>query len=200
MKHPTIKQWLGGLLCAACLLGIGVRHGIGATAQAQAGAPAQAQAPPKAEPGKGVVFTMEEIKKRFVRPDKTGGQQNIITDSYYRLAVQRRPYYEPARMTTYSKVSSHFDDAEMHDAFTQLYFIVDGTGAIVLGGKPPMELVDDRFHQHMGGPTLEGAKTFRVKAGDWVVIPPLTWHQTQADPGQVLVFGLMNINKPKGVD
>jgi mannose-6-phosphate isomerase-like protein (cupin superfamily) len=186
-----------GMLCAACYLaGRATTIGAGVSAQ-EPPAAAAAQAPqPKAVPGQGVYFSIDEIKKRFVTPDKKGSQTNIITDSYYRLAVQRRPYYDPPKETQTSKILSHWDDAEMHERFSQYYFIVDGTGAVLLGGKPQKQN-DGANGQHVGGPTLEGAKAYRVKAGDWVAIPPMTWHMTQPDPGQTLVYGLMNINIPK---
>ena len=186
-----------GLLCAGGYLAVNATGvGVAVTAQAPAAQGRGAAPPPKAELGKGYVFTGEEIKKRFVTPDNKGSQTNLMTDSYYRLAVQRRPYYEPPKMTAASKIASHWDDAEMHEAFSQFYFIVDGTGAVLLGGKPQKQ-TDGANGQHVGGPTLEGATSYRLKAGDWVVIPPMTWHMTEPDPGQTLVYGLMNVNNPK---
>jgi mannose-6-phosphate isomerase-like protein (cupin superfamily) len=86
---------------------------------------------------------------------------------------------------------SHWDDAEMHEDKTQIYIMVAGTGTLALGGTA-QNIRDTPEGQHSGQP-LVGATLQKVKPGDWIVIPPMTWHQTQPDPGQTFVYGMCHI-------
>jgi len=115
----------------------------------------------------------------------------LAWDPEYRVTFQRRPYYDPPKLTAETKMMSQWDDAEMHENKTQVYVILDGTGALALGGEPE-KIVDLPDGQHNGAP-LKGAVIQRVKPGDWIVIPPYTWHQPQPDPGQALVYGMCHI-------
>jgi mannose-6-phosphate isomerase-like protein (cupin superfamily) len=118
------------------------------------------------------------------------GATHLMWDPAYRFTVMRRPYYEPAKKMNSGQVS-HWDDAEMHEDKTQIYIIVGGTGTVALGGTA-MNIRDTPEGQH-GGQPLVGATLQKVKPGDWIVIPPMTWHQTQPDPGQTFVYGMCHI-------
>jgi hypothetical protein len=77
--------------------------------------------------------------------------------------------------------------------------IISGTGQVALGGQPPNVNKNVVNGQHGGEPlgTAEGATLYRVKAGDMVVIPPYTWHQAQADPGQTIRYMKVDIMTPR---
>ena len=51
---------------------------------------------------------------------------------------------------------------------------------------------DEVWLWHSGGP-LTGATNYRVKPGDFAVIPPYTWHQALPDPGQTLTYSMCHI-------
>jgi mannose-6-phosphate isomerase-like protein (cupin superfamily) len=179
-----------GLLCAGCCAAYwasGVRAGVAAQQ-----VPHPAEPGSKAERGKGVYFSVDEIKKKFANP----GQTTIFEDADYRFAVQTRTYHEPMKMTGTSKTLSHWDDADMHETYTQFLFVVSGTGTAYVGGKPE-KMGEARNSTRLGGPTLVGAASYHVKAGDWIVAPPTAWHMINADPGQTVIYGLLNVNPPK---
>jgi mannose-6-phosphate isomerase-like protein (cupin superfamily) len=85
----------------------------------------------------------------------------------------------------------HYAGSEMHENKTQIYMMMGGTGEVALGGKPAMDH-ETPDGQHSGGP-LAGATNYRVKPGDFVIIPPYTWHQALPDPGQTLEYSMCHI-------
>ena len=163
-------------------------------------ASAQAQpAAPRAIDGKGMFFSSEDIQRMFPPADKAGNlppmkiSNHLAWDPFYRFTVMRRQYFEPAQKNEASGEMLHYAGSEMHENKTQIYILSGGTGAVVLGGKPAKErpgpIVDG---QHSGG-MLAGGTSYRVKRGDWIVIPPMTWHLAQPDPGQTLTYGMCHI-------
>ena len=71
---------------------------------------------------------------------------------------------------------------------------MSGSGTLLIGGKPKLDAsAGPGEHRSQ----LIGAEPHHVKAGDVISIPPMTWHMMNADPGQVLVYGLLNVNPPK---
>jgi mannose-6-phosphate isomerase-like protein (cupin superfamily) len=81
---------------------------------------------------------------------------------------------------------------EMHEDKMQLYVILSGSGTQVMGGKPKT-IKDVGEGNHTSPDPLEGGKTYHLKPGDMVIIPPLTWHQTGADAGQSMTYRLIDI-------
>ena len=65
---------------------------------------------------------------------------------------------------------------EIHADQTDVMFILEGSGTVVVGGQP------------MDSPArgIRGGKRFRVVPGDIVNIPFGTWHQTVLEPGESL--------------
>ena len=92
---------------------------------------------------------------------------------------------------------SHYGDGEMHEDHTQLYMILDGTGTVVVGGKATKER-SSTPGQHGGGP-VEGGTAYKVKPGDWILIPPYAWHQALPDPGG-LRYGMVDIYTRTNMD
>jgi mannose-6-phosphate isomerase-like protein (cupin superfamily) len=163
------------------------------TGQAQANQGIRAVQPPtRAEHGKALYFPINEIKAKFVANRQTElSATHLAWDPSYRFTVMTRAYYDPPRLGRVSQEMIHWDDAEMHENKTQIYIMVDGTGIVALGGEPAKDRAS-ADGQHSGGP-LKGATLQRVSAGDWVVIPPYTWHQAQPDEGQTMVYGMCHI-------
>jgi len=175
---------------ATCFVaGLSLRPLTNALAQGKIQAEEDAKNSTRAMNGKWFYISAEDIKKRFVDASPQGAT-HLMWAPEYRFTVMRRPYYDTPKKMNSGQVS-HWDDAEMHEDKTQIYIIVSGTGVLALGGKAE-NIRDTPEGQHSGQP-LVGATMQRVKPGDWIVIPPMTWHQTQPDPGQTFVYGMAHI-------
>jgi mannose-6-phosphate isomerase-like protein (cupin superfamily) len=96
-----------------------------------------------------------------------------------------------------TKVNSVWDDAEMHAGAYDFYVITGGTGEMIVGGKianrQNLQDKDGIIPGEYRGQPIEGGKTFKVKAGDWLLIPPDTPHQPKPDAGG-FSYMIMKIN------
>ena len=84
---------------------------------------------------------------------------------------------------------------EMHEDKTQIYVVLAGAGTQVMGGAPKT-VKDVGEGNHVTDGPLEGAATYHLKAGDVVVIPPLTWHQIESDPDQPITYRMIDVPSP----
>jgi mannose-6-phosphate isomerase-like protein (cupin superfamily) len=64
--------------------------------------------------------------------------------------------------------------AEIHDASDDVYYVLEGTATLTLGGKleTPKEVEPGEWR----GPRIEGGQNFDVKKGDLVIVPRGTPH------------------------
>lgn len=64
--------------------------------------------------------------------------------------------------------------AEIHDASDDVYYVLEGTATLTLGGKleSPKEVEPGEWR----GPRIEGGQNFDVKKGDLVIVPRGTPH------------------------
>ena len=156
------------------------------TAQTSAPSSSAAVVPPgpPVENGEGEVWSSEEQLKTL-ELDRPVAMTIRTWTPQYRIAVMRRARFgDPARVAS-----------EMHEDKTQIYFILSGSGTQTLGGKPST-LIGESDGNHSGVGPLVGGTTHRIKAGDVVVIPPLTWHQTIADEGQAIYYHMVDVRSP----
>lgn len=124
-----------------------------------------------------------------------GGPVHIQTRNFSMFMLYRMHREQPVLSLT--KVNSVWDDAEMHAGAYDFYVITGGTGEMVVGGKIAnrQNLMDKDGPvpgEYRGQPIIDG-QTFKVKAGDWLLIPPDTPHQPKPDPGGFSYF-IMKIN------
>jgi mannose-6-phosphate isomerase-like protein (cupin superfamily) len=124
-----------------------------------------------------------------------GGPVHIQTRNFSMFMLYRMHREQPVPSLT--KVNSVWDDAEMHAGAYDFYVITGGTGEMIVGGKIAnrQNLVDKDGPvpgEYRGQPII-GGQTFRVKAGDWLLIPPDTPHQPKPDAGGFSYF-IMKIN------
>ena len=182
MRNLTTKGIIALVFCAGCLTGVGISHGAGLAAQSAPPAPASTYpggvVPAPQANGKSMYWPAADLKARAA---KAVGSVTLTWSPQYRLTLMKRDYFETPQMTRVSKTMSHWGDGEMHEDMTQIYFMIDGTGAVALGGDA--EKKAQSWAGQWGGGPLKGATIQKVKPGDIVVIPPRTWHQAQPDPG-----------------
>jgi AraC-like ligand binding domain len=124
-----------------------------------------------------------------------GGPVHIQTRNFSMFMLYRMHRDQPVLSLT--KVNSVWDDAEMHAGAYDFYVITGGTGEMIVGGKiaNQQNLTDKDGPvpgEYRGQPILNG-QTFKVKAGDWLLIPPDTPHQPKPDAGGFSYF-IMKIN------
>jgi mannose-6-phosphate isomerase-like protein (cupin superfamily) len=124
-----------------------------------------------------------------------GGPVHIQTRNFSMFMLYRMHRDQPVPSLT--KVNSVWDDAEMHAGAYDFYVITGGTGEMIVGGKIAnrQNLVDKDGPipgEYRGQPIVDG-QTFKVKAGDWLLIPPDTPHQPKPDAGGFSYF-IMKIN------
>ena len=124
-----------------------------------------------------------------------GGPVNISTRNFAIFMLYRLHRDTPVPSLT--KVTSVWDDAEMHAGAYDFYVITGGTGEMIVGGKiANMQNLRDKDGMIPGeyrGQPIEGGQTFKVKPGDWLLIPPDTPHQPKPDPGG-FSYMIMKIN------
>ncbi len=76
--------------------------------------------------------------------------------------------------------------AEWHEKQADVFFIVSGEAAVVLGGT----MVDAKTSGpgEMRAPSIQGGVTVKLGPGDVVHIPARTPHQMQLDPGKKVTY------------
>ena len=63
----------------------------------------------------------------------------------------------------------------MHDASDDVYYVLDGSATLVLGGK--LEAPKETDPGEWRSPRIVDGKTFEIKKGDLIVVPRGTPHQ-----------------------
>lgn len=124
-----------------------------------------------------------------------GGPVNISTRNFSIFMLYRAHREQPVLSLT--KVNSVWDDAEQHAGAYDFYVITGGTGEMIVGGKiANRQNLHDKDGiipgEYRGQPVL-GGQTFKVKPGDWLLIPPDTPHQPKPDAGG-FSYMIMKIN------
>jgi mannose-6-phosphate isomerase-like protein (cupin superfamily) len=76
--------------------------------------------------------------------------------------------------------------AEVHDASDDVYYVLEGTATLTLGGKleAPREVEPGEWRS----PRIIGGQTFEIKKGDLIIVPRGTPHQrTGKDFSMILI-------------
>jgi len=124
-----------------------------------------------------------------------GGPVHVQTRSFSMFMLYRMFRDKPVLSLT--KVNSVLDDAEQHAGAYDFYIFTGGTGEMILGGKianrQNLQDKDGIIPGEYRGQPVVGGQTYKVKAGDWLLIPPDTPHQPKPDPGGFSYF-IMKIN------
>jgi hypothetical protein len=124
-----------------------------------------------------------------------GGPVHISTRNFSIFMLYRAFRDKPVPSLT--KVNSALDDAEQHAGAYDFYVFTGGTGEMILGGKianrQNLQDKDGIIPGEYRGQPVVGGQTYKVKAGDWLLIPPDTPHQPKPDPGG-FSYMIMKIN------
>jgi mannose-6-phosphate isomerase-like protein (cupin superfamily) len=111
-----------------------------------------------------VVLSAQSVAdvERKLHPETNKGHELIGGEGMeLRVAVQHENNLAPA-------------SAEIHDASDDVYYVLDGTATLTLGGTldAPKEVEPGEWR----GPGIKGGQSFDVKKGDLVVVPRGTPH------------------------
>lgn len=100
-----------------------------------------------------------------------------------------RPHY----MSIVHRVG--YTQPEIHELKWDMYFFLEGSGTILIGGERTGWIDDGRptSEQH---PMLTGAQAFQVTAGDIVHVPARVWHQVVLPEGESMTYAILNIMEP----
>ena len=84
--------------------------------------------------------------------------------------------------------------AAVHERDAELFYVIDGSGTMVTGGKLAGEKRTNA--DNLSGTSIESGTTRRVAKGDFVVVPENTPHQITAVDGTLV---LMTFHVPRPV-
>ena len=85
--------------------------------------------------------------------------------------------------------------ASVHETEAELFFVVEGTGTLVTGGKLKEEKRTNA--ENLSGSAIEGGVSKKVSKGDWIMVPAGVPHQfPSVDAGGLT---LMSLHLPKKV-
>ena len=82
-------------------------------------------------------------------------------------------------------------DAELHDASDDVYYVLEGSAQLTLGGKleNPREISSGEWRS----PKIIGGQTFTIKKGDLIIVPRGTPHQRISVKGKEFSMILIKI-------
>ena len=137
----------------------------GASAQTVQTGSAAAQARVPSSPARPFVVmtaqTLAEVERKL-HPATNKGEELIGGEGMeLRVVIQHENNQPPA-------------SAEIHDASDDVYYVLEGTATLTLGGRleAPKEIEPGEWR----GPRIEGGRNFDVKKGDLVIVPRGTPH------------------------
>ena len=84
--------------------------------------------------------------------------------------------------------------AELHDASDDVYYVLDGTATLVLGGRldAPKEVEPGEWRSA----TITGGQTFQITKGDLIVVPRGTPHQRTSKNFSMILIKIYAVPLP----
>ena len=78
--------------------------------------------------------------------------------------------------------------AAVHEKEAELFYVIDGAGTIVTGGK----LVEEKRTNdaNLSGSSIQGGVSKRINKGDWIMVPEGVPHQIPTVEGALTVMSL----------
>lgn len=152
-SHRPLRSPLGSLrlIMTLCIIGVSC---IVVSAQRK---PSEATRPFVVMSGQ----SLDELQKSL-QPDNKTSELIDSTGMQLRVAVQHEKNRSGA-------------PAELHDASDDVYYVLDGSATLVLGGK--LEDPKETDPGEWRSPRIIDGKTFEIKKGDLIVVPRGTPHQ-----------------------
>jgi mannose-6-phosphate isomerase-like protein (cupin superfamily) len=119
------------------------------------------------------VTAMMAKAKSERKPDQPNFAQPIVQLAPYTASLEYR-------------VGSVAAPASLHEREAEMFYVVDGTGTLVTGGKLREEKRTNA--ENLTGTAIDGGTPRRLAKGDWVMVPERTPHWfTQIDGTLVLM-------------
>ena len=81
--------------------------------------------------------------------------------------------------------------AELHAKVTDMYVVREGSATLYIGGK--ITAAKETEPGEIRGKSIEGGKTFKLKAGDTANIPPNTPHQITLGKGETITYLIVKV-------
>ena len=137
-------------------------------AAAAVGVPAQTSPSPQREPSKAIrsvvvlsAQSLDDLKQKLQPDNKV---EDLIGGAgmELRVAVQHEKNKSGAA-------------AELHDASDDVYYVLEGSATLILGGK--LEAPKETEPGEWRSPRILDGRTYEIKKGDVVVVPRGTPHQ-----------------------
>jgi mannose-6-phosphate isomerase-like protein (cupin superfamily) len=131
-----------------------------------------------------VVMTAQTVAdvERKLHPATNKGEELIGGEGMeLRVAIQHENNLAPA-------------SAEIHDASDDVYYVLEGTATLTLGGRleSPKEIETGEWR----GPRIEGGQNFEVKKGDLVIVPRGTPHMRSTTGKDFAMILIKVFDKP----
>ena len=103
-----------------------------------------------------------------------------------------QPLLQLAPYTANLEYRAGVANAAVHEKEAELFYVVDGAGTLVTGGKLTAE--NRTNAENLSGAGIEGGKSQRVAKGDFIIVPENTPHWFSAIEGSLT---LMSIHLPR---
>src|SRR5262245_61364991 len=109
--------------------------------------------------------SLDDVQKKL-QPENKTAEMIDSAGLQFRVAVQHEKNRTGAA-------------AELHDASDDVYYVLDGSAMLVLGGK--LEDPKETDPGEWRSPRIIDGKTFEIKKGDLIIVPRGTPHQRSTD-------------------
>jgi len=143
------------------------------------GAQQRAAAPAAAGPAEVKVVTAAELAAIISKqPADKNGSQTFIQLAPYNVNMEHRVVSQAA---------------SVHEREAELFYVLDGAGTLVTGGKLVGETRTN--DANLSGTSIQGGASKRISKGDFVLVPQGVPHQFPAVEGNLT---LMSLHLPRG--
>jgi mannose-6-phosphate isomerase-like protein (cupin superfamily) len=86
-------------------------------------------------------------------------------------------------------------DAELHEAFDDVYFVQEGSGILVYGGT--YDGAQETAPGELRGGTITGGHRQALAPGDVAVVPATVPHRVELAPGQSIIYHVVKVRRGK---
>ncbi len=127
----------------------------------------------------------------------SGGAGTIVTAADVAAMIKKSPSDKNAlgqrliQLGSYNVNMEHRvmgQAAAVHEKEAELFYVIEGSGTIVTGGK----LVEEKRtnEANLSGTSIQGGVTKKISKGDWVMVPEGVPHQIPNVEGAITVMSL----------